>query len=51
LTPRKGFDTILAELCLFPGYPGDMGEGRHPNWPTCAWPTEYEELLEWQWRE
>ena len=23
----------------------------YPNWVTCAWPTEYGELLEWQWRE
>jgi sugar phosphate isomerase/epimerase len=35
----------------FSGCPGDSDKARHPNWVTCAWPTEYLDLLEWQWRE
>jgi sugar phosphate isomerase/epimerase len=34
---------------LFSGCPGDSDDARYPNWVTCAWPTEYGELLEWQW--
>ncbi len=41
----------VDRLCLFSGCPGDVDGGRHPNWVTCAWPTEYGELLEWQWTE
>jgi sugar phosphate isomerase/epimerase len=35
----------------FSGCPGDGDGSRYPNWVTCAWPPEYLELLEWQWRE
>lgn len=35
----------------FSGSPGDSDAGRVPNWVTCAWPPEFLELLEWQWRE
>jgi sugar phosphate isomerase/epimerase len=47
----------LAELLevpcvnLFSGCPGDSDSARYPNWVTCAWPTEYGELLEWQWTQ
>jgi sugar phosphate isomerase/epimerase len=34
---------------LFSGCPGDSETARYPNWVTCAWPTEYSELLAWQW--
>jgi sugar phosphate isomerase/epimerase len=36
---------------LFSGCPGDSEIATYPNWVTCAWPNEYGELLEWQWRE
>ena len=36
---------------LFSGCPGDSDSAFHPNWVTCAWPPDYAELLEWQWRE
>jgi sugar phosphate isomerase/epimerase len=36
---------------LFSGCPGDSEQARYPNWITCAWPSEFGELLEWQWRE
>jgi sugar phosphate isomerase/epimerase len=35
----------------FSGCPGDGDTAAYPNWVTCAWPSEYIELLEWQWRE
>jgi sugar phosphate isomerase/epimerase len=35
----------------FSGCPGDGDTATYPNWVTCAWPSEYLDLLEWQWRE
>jgi sugar phosphate isomerase/epimerase len=35
----------------FSGCPGDSETARYPNWVTCAWPPEFLELLDWQWRE
>jgi sugar phosphate isomerase/epimerase len=47
LAPLLGTD----RLTLFSGCPGDSGGSAYPNWVTCAWPTEFRELLEWQWQE
>lgn len=47
LAERLQVDTVN----LFSGCPGDSDAARFPNWVTCAWPTEYQELLDWQWRE
>jgi sugar phosphate isomerase/epimerase len=47
LAGRLGVDRIN----LFSGCPGDSDRATYPNWVTCAWPNEYGELLEWQWRE
>lgn len=41
----------VTRINLFSGCPGDSDTATFPNWVTCAWPTEYGELLEWQWRE
>lgn len=41
----------VSRVNLFSGCPGDSDAARYPNWVTCAWPNEYGELLEWQWRE
>jgi len=41
----------VARINLFSGCPGDADDARYPNWVTCAWPTEYGELLDWQWSE
>jgi sugar phosphate isomerase/epimerase len=41
----------ITRVNLFSGCPGDSDAAQFPNWVTCAWPTEYGELLEWQWRE
>ena len=47
LASRLGVDRIN----LFSGCPGDSDRATYPNWVTCAWPNEYGELLDWQWRE
>jgi sugar phosphate isomerase/epimerase len=41
----------VSRINLFSGCPGDSDTARFPNWVTCAWPTEYGELLQWQWTE
>jgi sugar phosphate isomerase/epimerase len=35
----------------FSGCPGDHPGAIKPNWVTCAWPTDFLEVLEWQWSE
>lgn len=41
----------IERICTFSGCPGDHEQAKHPNWISCAWPTEYQEILEWQWTE
>jgi sugar phosphate isomerase/epimerase len=50
-TVRLAAQLEVPVVNAFSGCPGDGEEARHPNWVTCAWPPEYLELLEWQWRE
>ncbi len=47
LCDRLGVDRVN----LFSGCPGDSETASHPNWVTCAWPPDYEALLDWQWHE
>jgi len=35
----------------FSGCPGDSHNALYPNWVTCSWPPEYEEIRKWQWDE
>jgi sugar phosphate isomerase/epimerase len=35
----------------FSGCPGDSDGARHPNWVTYRWPDDFEEVVEWQWKE
>ncbi len=35
----------------FSGCPGDHDGARFPNWVTCTWPSDFTEVLEWQWSE
>jgi sugar phosphate isomerase/epimerase len=35
----------------FAGCPGDSDSARHPNWVTYRWPDDFEEVVEWQWKE
>lgn len=48
LTAEKfGIDTIVT----FGGCPGDGKGSMVSNWVTCTWPTEFSELLKYQWEE
>jgi sugar phosphate isomerase/epimerase len=40
----------VGRVNLFSGCPGDSDTAIYPNWVTTAWPTEYLELLAWQWQ-
>lgn len=42
-----GVDTVIG----FSGCPGDCAESHNPNWVTCAWPLDYQEILDWQWNQ
>ncbi|SDM90130.1 sugar phosphate isomerase/epimerase [Bacillus sp. OK048] len=33
----------------FSGTSGDSENATQPNWPVVAWPTEYADILTWQW--
>ncbi|MBQ8345638.1 MAG: sugar phosphate isomerase/epimerase [Clostridia bacterium] len=47
LAEKLGIDTVIT----FSGCPGDHENAKLPNWVTCAWPDDYVEILEWQWKE
>jgi len=36
---------------VFSGCPGEGPGARRPNWVTTAWPTEFSDILAWQWDE
>ena len=44
---QLGVDTIIG----FSGCPGDSENSKSPNWVTCAWPTDFLKILDWQWNE
>jgi sugar phosphate isomerase/epimerase len=35
----------------FSGCPGGCPSDKTPNWVTCPWPTEYEEIADYQWNK
>lgn len=47
LAEKIGVDRVTT----FSGCPGDHEGAKYPNWVTCAWPTDYQEVLKWQWEE
>jgi sugar phosphate isomerase/epimerase len=47
LAQRIGVQNVVT----FSGCPGDSENARYPNWITCPWPTDFTQMLEWQWNE
>ncbi|MFP4661324.1 MAG: sugar phosphate isomerase/epimerase family protein [Halanaerobiales bacterium] len=41
----------INRINTFSGCPGGSPQATQPNWVTCAWPDEYQEILEYQWNE
>lgn len=41
----------ISIINTFSGCPGDSENSKYPNWVTCSWPTDFLEILKWQWEE
>ncbi len=41
----------VRNVVTFSGCPGDGDNARYPNWITCPWPTDFSDMLKWQWEE
>jgi sugar phosphate isomerase/epimerase len=44
---KLGVDTVIT----FSGCPGGAARDKSPNWVTCAWPSDYLDVLKYQWEE
>ena len=47
LAEKLGVDRVVT----FSGCPGGSPDDRQPNWVTCAWPPEYQDILKYQWND
>jgi sugar phosphate isomerase/epimerase len=52
LAEKLAGDGIMPQATVngFSGCPGDSARAKNPNWVTCAWPDEYREILDYQWK-
>jgi sugar phosphate isomerase/epimerase len=41
----------IDRVVTFSGCPGDCEHSKYPNWVTCAWPNDFQDILKWQWNE
>ena len=41
----------VERVITFSGCPGDSDDAKYPNWVTCPWPTDFSEIVKWQWEE
>lgn len=41
----------VKRIVTFSGCPGGDPKSVQPNWVTCAWPPEYLDILEYQWKK
>jgi sugar phosphate isomerase/epimerase len=48
-TVRLASELEVPVVNLFSGCPGDSDGSKYPNWVTCAWPPDFETVLNWQW--
>ncbi len=47
LARKLGTNIVIT----FSGCPGGSPKDTTPNWVTCAWPPDYEKIVEYQWNE
>ncbi len=47
LAPKLGTDVVIT----FSGCPGGSPDDKLPNWVTCAWPPEFEQIRDYQWND
>jgi sugar phosphate isomerase/epimerase len=50
-TVRLAGQLGVPAVNVFSGCPGDGPSATRPNWVTTAWPTEFADLLAWQWEK
>jgi sugar phosphate isomerase/epimerase len=52
LAEKLAGDGIMPQATVngFSGCPGDSPRAKNPNWVTCAWPDEFREILDYQWK-
>jgi sugar phosphate isomerase/epimerase len=52
LAQKLAGDGIMPQATVngFSGCPGDSPRAKNPNWVTCAWPDEFREILDYQWK-
>lgn len=41
----------VSVVNTFSGCPGDHEGAKYPNWPVAPWPNDFQEILDWQWKE
>ena len=47
IAEKLNVDTVVT----FSGCPGDHPGAKYPNWVTCAWPHDFQMILEYQWND
>jgi len=47
LAEKLGVQNVIT----FSGCPGDSENAKYPNWVTCPWPSDFLEIVKWQWEE
>lgn len=47
LASELGVGTVVN----FSGCPGESEHSKYPVWITCPWPTDFNEVLNWQWEQ
>ncbi|MBA2468671.1 MAG: sugar phosphate isomerase/epimerase, partial [Chloroflexia bacterium] len=50
-TVRLASQLGVQNVITFSGCPGDHENAKYPNWVTCPWPTDFADVLKWQWDE
>ena len=50
-TVRLAAEIGVRTVITFSGCPGDSDTAQRPNWVTCPWPTDFADILDWQWNE
>ena len=41
----------LRRINTFSGCPGSDPDAHYPNWVTCPWPEDFQEVLDYQWNQ
>ncbi|WP_100407415.1 sugar phosphate isomerase/epimerase family protein [Bacillus solitudinis] len=50
-TVRLASKLGIKNVVTFSGCPGESEHSLHPVWITCPWPTDFSEVVDWQWKK